>query len=123
MSGTYNLAGSGNVRIGNWFEEQRLEKETGIRFAPDPQDRASSLMTKDRCIIHTEQTLPKDYVSTMSVEIIDPKTHPTYLPPTASVGPRRLAMEQRMKQEISDDFKQKDLDAFNETRVTDYSSK
>jgi hypothetical protein len=123
MAGSYNLSGSGNVRIGNWFEEQRLELETGIRFSPDPKDRTTSLMTKARCIVHTEQTLAKDYISTMTVEIIDPKTHPTYLPPSSTVGPRYLAMEKRLKKEIAADFKQKELDAFNETRVTDYSSK
>lgn len=121
MAGSYNQTGSGNVRIGNWFEEQRLEKETGIRFAPDPQDRSMSLMTYGRCIVHTDQVLPKDYESTIHADIIDPKAHPSYLPPSAKTGPRRLLMEKRLKQEIDDDFKQKKEEAFNDSRQTDYS--
>lgn len=111
-------------KTGNWYEEDILEKETGVRYAPDPKNRALQLLTGPRCIIHTERTEPKDYKSCMQREIIDLKTHPQYktLIEYKFEGPRSLYNEQKKKSQVEADYKKSREENNIELRKVDYET-
>lgn len=121
---TYNHAAhSGQVRIGNWFEELKLKEDTGIRFYPSPTDKKNSLLTKDRCIVHTDQLLPKDYSSVTRDTLIPPQSHPEFRGfsnGSKAVGPRRLMIENTIRAEVDEEFSKKDQHKRDEARKTDY---
>mmetsp|Transcript_20721 Transcript_20721/g.29697 ORF Transcript_20721/g.29697 Transcript_20721/m.29697 type:complete len:416 (-) Transcript_20721:459-1706(-) len=123
---TYNQAAhSGQVRIGNWFEELKLKEETGIRFYPSPTEKKNSLLTKARCIVHTDQVLPKDYTSVTRESSIVPQQHPEYRGPVRGpkpVGPRRMMIENTIKSEVEEEFNAKARSQFEEARKTDYTT-
>ena len=123
---TYNQAAhSGQVRIGNWFEELKLKEETGIRFYPSPKDKKNSLLTKARCIVHTDQVLPKDYTTVNRESLKIPQNHPEYHGPVRgpkAMGPRRLLLERAIKSEVEEEFSAKEKSNFEETRKIDYTS-
>ena len=123
---TYNQAAhSGQVRIGNWFEELKLKEETGIRFYPSPTDKKNSLLTKARCIVHTDQVLPKNYTTENRDALVIPQKHPEYRGPVRgpkSLGPRRMLLEEKINREVEEEFSAKEKAQFEETRKTDYST-
>ncbi len=122
MSG-YNTAVNGqSVRIGNWFEEQRLKEETGVRYYPSPNDRASALLTKSRCITHTDQILPKDYTTVTRSTVIDPKTHPEYGNYKPKLGPRQQRLESSLKQMVEEEVEKKATQEFKESRKFAYGT-
>lgn len=122
MSG-YNTALNGqSVRIGNWFEEQKLKEETGVRYYPSPKDRATSLLTKSRCITHTDQILPKDYTTVTKTTIIDPKTHPEYGNARTKLGPRQQRLENTLKQMVDEEVERKTTAEFKESRKFAYGT-
>jgi hypothetical protein len=120
--GDYNTALNKSVRIGNWNEENILEKVTGTRYYPDPKDRSLSLMTYSRCIVHTDRLEPKDYSTTQRDSIIDPKNHANYLPDTAKVGPREQLLIARLKREVDAEVDLRAANELKEARTIDYSS-
>lgn len=109
------------VRIGNWQEELRLKQETGIRFYPEPTVRENSLLSKTRCIVHTEQTLPKDYISVTRDTIRDPKTNPAAVK-IETMGPRMKRFESQVKTKIDSDLKMQATFDFHESRKLTYST-
>lgn len=110
-------------KAGNWFEEQTLQRETGVKYYPDPKDKSSSLLTNDRVMYHTEQIQPKDYVSNTRRTIIDPKTHPEYKTLTANtVGPRKVLYESKVAQQVEQIYKEKSDSKETEARKVLYRS-
>jgi hypothetical protein len=108
---------------GNWFEELALKTATGVRYYPTPKDRTSTLLTKSRCIEHTEQELPQDYKSTTSVDIRDPRLHPQYkLQVMNNKGPRMRQIEEKIKAQVEAEFDTKKNAAYEESRHVAYSS-
>lgn len=107
------------VRVGNWFEELKLKEETGIRFYPDPQDKKSTLVTRSRCIDHTDQTFPKDYTTTSKTTLPDPRTHPGF-GKRETVGPRQRMMENTLKKTIEDEIARKTTQDFHDSRKLTY---
>jgi len=102
----YNtLKGTGNVRVGNWQEELVLEQTTGIRFAPNPKDRSTQLLTQARVIDHSDRMEIKDYVSNTGKTVQDPRKHRDYIPP-AKAAPRKLMLEQKWKEQVDSETKQ-----------------
>ena len=83
----------------------------------------STLLTTTRCIVHTDQTLPKDYKSTMSIDIQNPQQHKDFaLQVKRDVGPRRLRMEQAIRAQVEAEFTQKNATEYTESRQVDYST-
>lgn len=120
---TYNSATlAESVRIGNWYEEEKLLEETGIRYYADPRDRSKSLLTKERCIVHTEQTHPKDYTSTIRETIRPPSLHPEYRRNARQLGPRRSLIESKVRDEIDQEFRAKKEAENAEARKINYCS-
>ena len=110
-------------KAGNWFEEQTLQRETGVKYYPDPKDKASSLLTNDRVMYHTEQIKPKDYVSNTRRTIIDPKTHPEYKTLMANnIGPRKVLYENKMSSEVEQIYKEMSESKEAEKRKVNYQS-
>ena len=107
---------------GNWFEEDVLEATTGVRYYSDPKDRASQLLTKQRTIEHSDQLLPKDYKSVMSTCITNQLNHPNYKTLQDKVGPRQRQLDQRLKDQVDAEFKQRQLDDFTANRKVAYVS-
>lgn len=121
----YNLSSNGeSVRIGNWFEELRLKEETGIRFYPSPKDQTGKLLTQSRCISHTDRIEPKDYTSINRESLKVPQNHPEYKiqKSICTVGPRRKLLEERIRCEVDEGFKQTVRDAETKSRCTAYIS-
>lgn len=119
----YNQTSKGqSVRIGNWFEELKLKEDTGIRFYPNPKAKDSSLLTKERCIVHTEQMDPRDYTSVSRASIIDPRKHPDSKYTTQAVGPRKMRFETTVKKMIEDDVQQRNKSDFEQSRKLSYST-
>jgi Ca2+-binding EF-hand superfamily protein len=101
----YNtLKGTGAVRVGNWQEELVLEQTTGIRFAPNPKDRSTQLLTQARVIDHTDRMIIKDYISNTGQTVQDPRRHKDYIPP-AKAAPRKLMLEQKWKEQVDAETK------------------
>lgn len=110
-------------KAGNWFEEQTLQRETGVKYYPDPKDKASSLLTNDRVMFHTEQIKPKDYVSNTRRTIIDPKTHPEYKTLNANnMGPRKVLYENKISSEVEQIYKDMSDSKEAEKRRVSYQS-
>jgi hypothetical protein len=107
------------VRVGNWFEELKLKEETGIRFYPDPQDKKSTLLTRSRCIDHTDQILPKDYATVTKTTLPDPRTHPGFRKHD-TVGPRQRMIEDTLKKSIEDEIARKTTQDFHDSRKLTY---
>ena len=119
----YNTSKNGqSVRIGNWYEELRLKEETGIRFYPEPKTKEASLLTKSRCIVHTEQLLPKDYTTVTRTTIIDPKTHPEYGNIRSTVGPRQARLEATLRKQVDEEVENKTRAEFKESRKLAYTT-
>jgi hypothetical protein len=111
------------IKLGNWFEEMKLLEETGIRYYPDPKDKKSALMTKDRCIQHTDQMLPRDYISTTNLTYPDPNRHPDFRKDYGrELGPREQKIESKMKDDIDTTFRRSQDMHLAETRKVQYSS-
>ena len=73
--------------------------------------------------MHTDQMLPKDYKSTMSVDIQNPQQHKDFaLQVKRDVGPRRLRMEQAIKAQVEAEFAQKNANEYTVSRQVDYST-
>lgn len=112
-----------SVRIGNWYEELMLKAETGVRYNPDPKNRANALMTTGRCITHTEKLDAKDYKSVTREQIIDPTTHPEYKwQKMMSSGPRRQLIETQLKAKVASEFEKRQADESRESLIVDYTS-
>jgi hypothetical protein len=94
------------VHKGNWQEELILERETGVRFYPNPRDKSTSLLTTGRCITHSDRTEPKDYVSTVNNTYTVLTDHKDYVSSDGK-GPRQRAMEARLKQQVVDETQAK----------------
>lgn len=107
---------------GNWFEEQVLEATTGVRFYSDPKDRQAQLLTKARCIEHSDQMDPKEYKSVMSTCITNQLEHKNYKTLQDKVGPRATLLEAQMKKQVNDEFAKKQSDEYNENRKVSYMS-
>ena len=101
------------VHRGNWQEELVLEKETGIRFYPDPRDKKTSLMTTQRCIIHSERTEPKDWNTVNRDTFLIPSNHRDFISSDGK-GPRQRAYEARLKQQVADELRTKEEIAYAE---------
>jgi hypothetical protein len=101
------------VHKGNWQEELVLERETGVRFYPDPTDRSTSLLTNSRCIIHSEREHPKDYKSAQHRTYTDLKLHKDYISSDGK-GPRQRLIEDRLKQQVVDEVQKKKDDDYAE---------
>jgi len=87
------------VHKGNWQEELVLERETGVRFYPDPRDKKTSLLTTGRCILHSERIEPKDYATTVQNTYNIPTNHKDFIKSDGK-GPRQRALEARLKQQV-----------------------
>lgn len=111
-----------SVRIGNWYEELKLKEETGIRYYPNPKAQGASLLTQARCIVHTEQTLPKNYTTTTRSTIIDPKTHPEFGNIRSSVGPRQARLEASLRKMVDEEVENKTRAEFKESRKLAYTT-
>lgn len=111
-------------KAGNWYEEIILEYETAIKYYPDPRDRSKQLLTKSRCIEHTEQMHPKDYRSVTNETIGNPNTHPDNLTllQNKTNGPRKQALENKFKAEINEKYDQMKSSDLLETRKVKYLS-
>lgn len=114
-------ANNQNVRVGNWYEELRLQEVTGTRYFPDPKDKKSTI-TGARCFVHTEQTLPKDYRSTMSSEYPDPKSRPEASWSLQGTGPRQRMKERELKSKSDNTYDTQKLKELKESMVVDYRS-
>jgi Ca2+-binding EF-hand superfamily protein len=117
----YNQTEKGQVRIGNWLEELKLKEDTGIRFYPDPNKKENGVLSKARCIVHTDQMNPRDYISTTQLTLREPKKDPTYLV-VEKVGPRYKRFENTIKAEIEENLKTKSDLAFQESRRLSYAT-
>lgn len=111
-------------KAGNWYEEIVLEHTTGIKYYPDPKDRSKQLLTGARCIVHTERMDPKDYKSNTQQTIIDPSVHPDRLTDLhyRDVGPRKAAMEAKMRADVENMYKSTQAMNLQETRKVNYQS-
>jgi len=111
-------------KAGNWYEEIVLEHTTGIKYYPDPKDRSKQLLTKDRCIVHTERLDPKEYRSNTQLTIIDPSTHPDRLTDlqNRNIGPKKAAMEAKMRADVENNYKSTQALNQQETRKVNYQS-
>jgi len=109
------------VRIGNWQEELKLKEETGIRFYPEPTIRENGLLTKTRCIVHSDQMNPKDYISVTHDTIRNPSTNPAALR-VESKGPRMKRFESETRAKIENDLKAQATLDFHESRKLSYST-
>jgi len=107
---------------GNWYEEEVLFQATGTRFCDDPKDRPRQLMTKDRCIVHSEQLHPKEYASVMSTCITRPQAHPQYEMLKDKVGPRARLLEEKLKEQVESEFQSKQSSALVENRRVLYQT-
>jgi Ca2+-binding EF-hand superfamily protein len=94
------------VHKGNWQEELVLERETGIRFYPDPRDKKTSLMTTARCITHSERMEPKEYASTQNTTYKIPTEHKDFIS-TDGKGPRQRAIEAKLRKQVMDETQSK----------------
>lgn len=121
---SYNQSEKGQqVRVGNWFEELKLKEETGIRFAPNPTDRSTSLMTTGRCITHSEQTFAKDYKSVTQESISLPQSHPEYKwSKILGSGPRQKMLQQQLEMKVQNEFEATKLRETAAALVVDYTS-
>ena len=100
-----------------------LKTATGVRYYPAPNDKKTSLLTKSRCIEHTEQALSKDYKSTMTHDIQDPRNHPQYhLQVRVNKGPRSKLVENQIKTAIASEFEMKKNIAYEASRHVTYST-
>ena len=100
-----------------------MKSSTGVRFYPSPQKKDSSLLTKSRVIVHTDQMLAKDYKSTTNLTILDPQTHPEFLAQKdRPAGPRLSMMEERIRQQVEAEFSQKKQEEFEGSRVRTYTT-
>ena len=106
---------SGAVRVGNWQEELVLQEVTGIRFAPNPKDRSTQLLTQSRVIDHTDRLQTKDFVSNTRVTIQDPRKHRDYIPPSKA-APRKLLLEKQLLLQVEQETQRK-LDAAETERL------
>mmetsp|Transcript_15830 Transcript_15830/g.14326 ORF Transcript_15830/g.14326 Transcript_15830/m.14326 type:complete len:434 (+) Transcript_15830:60-1361(+) len=119
----YNQPTSGqHVRIGNWFEELKLKEETGYRFQPPQTDKSFSLLTKDRCITHTEHLNPKDYKSTVQSTITPPQAHDQYKWMQTKIGPREKLLDKQRKDTVDKQFEYETMKFNEESRIVDYTS-
>eukprot|EP01035_Chromulina_nebulosa_P019342 gene19342-25207_t len=119
----YNQPTSGqHVRIGNWFEELKLKEETGYRFQPPQTDKSFGLLTKDRCITHTEQLNPRDYKSTVQSTITPPQAHDQYKWMQTKIGPREKLLAKQRKDTVDKQFEYETTKFNEESRIVDYTS-
>lgn len=95
----YNLGSTGSVRIGNWQEELVLQRNTGVRYYPDPKEKANSLLTKSRVIEHTDCLPASKYQSTTQAAIVDPRKQSDYRAPNA-YGPRRTLRDRAFMEQV-----------------------
>lgn len=117
----YNTGAAGAVRVGNWQEELVLRDTTGIRFAPNPKDRQTSLLTKARVIDHTDRTEPKKFQSNVQSTIQDPRQHPDFVG-SKKPAPRKMLMEARMRAQVEEEVKKKLDDAQTEKMRPEYDT-
>lgn len=116
----YNQTSNGqSVRIGNWLEELKLKEETGVRFYPNPKTKDSSLLTRSRCITHTERTEPKDYSTISRDSMRDPRSYPSSAHLT-SAGPRKKLLESMLRDEVESEMQQKADREYTESRRGEY---
>lgn len=115
-------ANNQNVRVGNWYEELRLQEVTGIRYFPDPKNKKAGAITGARCFVHTEQTLPKDYRSTASSEYPDPKSRPEAGWSLAGTGPRQRMKERELRGKSDTTYDSERLKELKESMIVDYRS-
>lgn len=93
---------SGAVRVGNWQEELVLLDTTGVRFAPNPRDKATSIMTQSRVIDHTDRMSAKDYQSTSRSTVGNPRDHPDFIV-NSKVAPRKTLREKKMWEQVKEE--------------------
>lgn len=107
------------IKVGNWLEELVLEEQTGVKFYPNPRDKKNSLMTKSRCITHSDQVQAKDYQSTVQSTMLQPQQHPDFiLHQSIKKGPRQQLIESRLKAQVEADFKRaSDQDTAEKNKV------
>lgn len=118
----YNVGpGSGAVRVGNWQEELVLEETTGIRFAPNPKDRSTQLLTKSRVIDHTDRLDTKEFKSNTNMTLTDPRQHKDYIPP-AKGAPRKLALERKWREQVEAEAKQTADDAESDRMLPQFET-
>lgn len=82
----------------------------------------SHLHTKQRVIEHTEQTLPKDYVSVMSTCITNQLEHPNHKTLQDKVGLRQRLLDAKLKAQVEDEFSKKLADEYAANRKVSYVS-
>lgn len=109
------------TRAGNWFEENVLEEVTGVKNY-DIKDPAMKTMTYTRCIVHTEQTDPKDYRSVQAECIQNPRLNPEFELLKDKVGPRQAKLEMEMRDKVETQFKQTQAAAYTANRKVEYVS-
>lgn len=120
----YNLSGKTpqQVRVGNWLEENQLQKETGIRFYANPAERNKSALTKYRCIEHSDQIKPKDYTTTTETSFVSPSTHQEMQWRNQTIGPRKKMLETKLMMESDAMFTTKKMKEYTESMKVDYLS-
>lgn len=119
MSSYNQSAKAQSVRVGNWFEEIRLRDDTGVRYYPNPTDRSNSLLTKSRCIEHSDRVHPKDYTTVSKSTLPDPRTYKVDRKYDV-VGPRTKLREESFKKAIDEELERKATNDFNESRRLTY---
>lgn len=90
---------TGNVRIGNWQEQQVVDKLGKF----DHKDRSTQILTGKRVIEHDDKVSPKDYTSTLRSEYANPSSFPGYSDRNPA-GPRQRAAEARLRAQIDAEF-------------------
>lgn len=106
------------VKIGNWQEELALKEMTGGKY--DPRVRNTSTLTRERCIVHSNQVSPKEYKSTLGETYLDPKVD-TYYVPELKKGPRERELEQDYRARAEAEHKLR-LQAEEDAKQTRYLS-
>lgn len=90
---------TGNVRIGNWQEQQVVDKLGKF----DHKDRSTQILTGKRVIEHDDRVDPKDYTTTLRNEYAEPSSFPGYSARNPA-GPRQKASEARLRAQIDAEF-------------------
>eukprot|EP01039_Chlorochromonas_danica_P000024 gene22-27_t len=120
---SYNQTTNGqSVRIGNWFEELKLKEDTGVRYYPPPSAKSSSLLTKARCIEHSDRIDAKQYTTVTRDTLKDPRQHPQFTNRANACGPKQRLLENSIRAEIEAEIKRKAEAEYKESRVVDYTT-
>lgn len=120
---SYNtIAGCGSVRVGNWQEELVLESTTGVRFAPNPRDRNTQLLTQDRVIKHSDCIKPNEFISNTALTIINPRKHKDFINVSNKSAPKQQILEKKWKEMADAEVKQTNDEIENDRMLPQFNT-